>query len=78
MMEELQLREEVEAQSAAVQQVCHDNGALSVRLARDESYRAALRTRIATARVALYDDLAPVRALEAFLEGACRRGAEVP
>ena len=51
----------------------------AVRLARDESYRAALRTRIATARVALYDDLAPVRALEAFLEGACRRGrAEVP
>jgi hypothetical protein len=50
-----------------------------VRLARDESYRAALRTRIATTRVALYDDLAPVRALEAFLEGACRRGrAEVP
>ncbi len=36
------LREEVEAQSAAVQQVCHDNGALSVRLARDEAERAAL------------------------------------
>ena len=51
----------------------------AVRLARAESYRVALRTRIATACVALYDDLAPVRALEAFLEGACRRGrAEVP
>src|SRR4030081_2343929 len=36
------LREEVEAQSAAVQQVCRDNGALSVRLAKDEAERAAL------------------------------------
>jgi len=36
------IREEVEAQSAAVQQVCHANGALSVRLARDEAERAAL------------------------------------
>jgi glycolate oxidase len=36
------LREEVEAQSEAVQQVCRDNGALSVRLARDEAERAAL------------------------------------
>src|SRR5439155_2959848 len=31
------LREEVEAQSEAVQQVCRDNGALSVRLAKDEA-----------------------------------------
>jgi glycolate oxidase len=36
------LREEVEAQSAAVQQVCRENGALSVRLAKDEAERAAL------------------------------------
>jgi glycolate oxidase len=36
------LREEVEAQSAAVQQVCHENGALSVRVAKDEAERAAL------------------------------------
>ncbi len=36
------LREEVEAQSDAVQQVCRDSGALSVRLARDEAERAAL------------------------------------
>ena len=36
------LREEVEAQSEAVQQVCHENRALSVRLARDEAERAAL------------------------------------
>jgi glycolate oxidase len=36
------LREEVEAQSEAVQQVCRDNHALTVRLARDEAERAAL------------------------------------
>src|SRR5438270_560304 len=36
------VREEVEAQSEAVQQVCRDTGALSVRLARDEAERAAL------------------------------------
>src|SRR6202158_492904 len=36
------LREEVEAQSAAVQQVCRDNRALSVRLAKDDAERAAL------------------------------------
>jgi len=35
------LREEVEAQSDAVQRVCHASGALSVRLARDEAERAA-------------------------------------
>ncbi len=36
------VREEVEAQSEAVQQVCRDTGALSVRLARDEAERAKL------------------------------------
>jgi glycolate oxidase len=36
------LCEEVEAQSEAVQQVCWSNGALSVRLARDDAERAAL------------------------------------
>jgi glycolate oxidase len=36
------LREEVEAQSEAVQQVCAENRALSVRLAKDEAERAAL------------------------------------
>jgi glycolate oxidase len=36
------LREEVEAQSEAVQRVCHETGALSVRLAKDEAERAAL------------------------------------
>ena len=36
------LREEVEAQSAAVQQVCQENRALSVRVAKDDAERAAL------------------------------------
>ncbi len=36
------LREEVEAQAAAVSEVCEENGSLSVRLARDEAERAAL------------------------------------
>src|SRR5207245_4736487 len=36
------VREEVEAESEAVQQVCGDTRALSVRLARDEAERAAL------------------------------------
>src|SRR5579864_8377790 len=36
------LREEVEAQAEAVDRVCRENGALSVRLARDEMERAAL------------------------------------
>src|SRR5215467_8244099 len=36
------LREEVEEQAAAVEQVCRDSGALSVRLAKDEAERAAL------------------------------------
>ena len=36
------IREAVDEQAAAVEQVCHDNRALSVRLARDEAERAAL------------------------------------
>ena len=36
------LREEVEAQAQAVEEVCRENGALDVRLARDEAERAAL------------------------------------
>jgi glycolate oxidase len=36
------VREEVEAQSAAVQDVCRESGALSVRLARDDAERGAL------------------------------------
>jgi glycolate oxidase len=36
------LREEVEAQAQAVEEVCRENGALNVRLAKDEAERAAL------------------------------------
>ncbi|MDQ3811772.1 MAG: FAD-binding protein, partial [Chloroflexota bacterium] len=36
------LREQVEAEAEAVAEVCRENGALSVRLARDEAERAAL------------------------------------
>src|SRR3954454_21728999 len=36
------LREQVEAEAAAVTEVCQDNGALNVRLAKDEAERAAL------------------------------------
>jgi glycolate oxidase len=36
------LREEVDEQAAAVEQVCNESGALSVRLAKDEAERAAL------------------------------------
>jgi glycolate oxidase len=36
------IREEVDEQATAVEQVCRDNGALSVRLAKDEAERAAL------------------------------------
>jgi protein O-GlcNAc transferase len=47
---------------------------IAVRLARDVAYRKELRTRIAAARVPLYDDLAPVRALGTFLDEVCGRG----
>ncbi len=36
------LREQVEAEAAAVTEVCQENGAMSVRLAKDEAERAAL------------------------------------
>jgi glycolate oxidase len=36
------LREQVEAEALAVEQVCRDNGALAVRLAKDDAERAAL------------------------------------
>ncbi len=45
----------------------------AVRLARDKPESARLRARIAEARAALFDDLAPIRALEAFLVEACGR-----
>lgn len=47
--------------------------ALAVRLARDDAYRGELRARIEASRHVLFDDLAPIRALEAFLVDADRR-----
>lgn len=41
--------------------------ALAVKLARDPAYREAVRRRIEERRVALFEDTAPIRALEAFL-----------
>jgi predicted O-linked N-acetylglucosamine transferase (SPINDLY family) len=49
--------------------------ALAVRLARDEAYRCDLRARIESSRQVLFDELAPVRALEAFLIDACAKQA---
>lgn len=46
---------------------------IAVRLARDPALRAALRERMAASRPRLYADPAPVRALEAFIEGIVRR-----
>jgi predicted O-linked N-acetylglucosamine transferase (SPINDLY family) len=41
--------------------------ALAVRLAGDRPYRQSLRERMEKARAGLYDDPAPIRALEEFL-----------
>jgi predicted O-linked N-acetylglucosamine transferase (SPINDLY family) len=41
---------------------------LAVRLSRDLSYRESVRRRMRAARDRLYGDLAPIRALEDFLE----------
>jgi len=46
--------------------------ALAVRLCRDAGYRAQLAQRIADARSVLFDDLAPIRALEEFLLARAR------
>ena len=46
---------------------------LAVRLARDVSYRQSVRERIVSARHILYDDVTPIRALEAFFERVARR-----
>jgi predicted O-linked N-acetylglucosamine transferase (SPINDLY family) len=45
--------------------------ALAVRLAQDDAYRRELRARIEESRHVLFDDLAPIRALEEFLTDAC-------
>jgi predicted O-linked N-acetylglucosamine transferase (SPINDLY family) len=44
-----------------------DYVALAVRLARDAEYRRSVRGRIAANRQVLFEDIAPIRALEAFL-----------
>jgi predicted O-linked N-acetylglucosamine transferase (SPINDLY family) len=41
--------------------------AIASKLCRDEGYRAKMRARIESGRSALYEDITPVRALEAFL-----------
>ncbi len=50
-----------------------DYVALAMKLATDADYRRELRQRIEASRPALYDDPAPVRALEQFLIGALDR-----
>ncbi len=40
----------------------------AVRLGLDQEHRAELRDRIETSRATLYDDPAPVRGLESFIE----------
>jgi protein O-GlcNAc transferase len=47
---------------------------LAVKLAQDAGYRERIRGRLAASRQALYDDVAPVRALEDFLRAATRTG----
>ena len=46
---------------------------LAVRLARDVPYSESVRKRIVASRHILYDDVAPVRALEEFLAAVARR-----
>jgi predicted O-linked N-acetylglucosamine transferase (SPINDLY family) len=50
-----------------------DYVSLAVRLMTDADYRAGVRGRIAASRGVLFEDLAPVRALEDFLAQAARR-----
>lgn len=49
---------------------------LAVKLARDASYRQDVRTRMEASRSVLYEDLAPIRALEDFLLKATKPGRE--
>jgi predicted O-linked N-acetylglucosamine transferase (SPINDLY family) len=46
---------------------------LAVKLAQDTAYRDQIRARIGASRAGLYEDLVPIRALEAFLTGAVAR-----
>ena len=47
--------------------------ALAVRLARDVDYRGHIRKRIEDCRAVLFEDLAPIRALENFISEAAAR-----
>lgn len=49
---------------------------LAVRLATDKQYREAIKKRLDASRHLLFDDVAPVRALEDFLERLCRPTAD--
>jgi predicted O-linked N-acetylglucosamine transferase (SPINDLY family) len=58
-----------------------DYVALAVRLARDTEYRGHIRKRIAESSHVLFEDIEPIRALEAFLAEAAehsRAGAQAP
>jgi predicted O-linked N-acetylglucosamine transferase (SPINDLY family) len=48
---------------------------LAVKLASDADYRGSVRSRMSEERAILYGDIAPVRALEAFLDGAVAKAA---
>jgi predicted O-linked N-acetylglucosamine transferase (SPINDLY family) len=50
-----------------------DYVALAVRLARDTEYRGHIRKRIAESSHVLFEDIEPIRALEAFLAEAAGR-----
>jgi predicted O-linked N-acetylglucosamine transferase (SPINDLY family) len=50
---------------------------LAVKLASDRHYRENVQTRMAQARSILYNDIEPVRALEAFLEKAVRKESAI-
>ncbi len=51
-----------------------DYVALAIRLARDVAYRNDVRERMVAVRHILYDDVAPIRALEEFLTNVARKG----
>ncbi len=55
-----------------------DYVALAVRLVKDPGYRAHVRERIETSRAALFEDMAPIRAMEDFLVAVKERAARDP
>jgi predicted O-linked N-acetylglucosamine transferase (SPINDLY family) len=52
--------------------------ALAVKLAADDGYRRGIRTRLEASRPLLFEDAAPIRALEEFLIGAVRQSPQRP